>query len=86
MEDLVKDVVALFNNTHWDKLKKYSNIYSVNCSLNAPCVHLQDITTIFNDAIWVATERDCSVYPIQLSIEVSGVKFFSIHSIEEFLS
>ena len=85
MDELVQDVVALFNNTHWDKLKKYSNICSVDGSLKTPCVHLQDITFLFKDFNWVATERDSSMYPIQLSVVFMGVKFFSIHSPEEFM-
>ena len=86
MNELVQDVVALFNNTYWDKLKKYSNIHSVDGLLHhLPTVHLQDITTVFKDSNWVATERISDDYPIKLSIFVDGIQFFSIHHPEEFM-
>ena len=86
MNELVEDVVALFNNKHWDKVKKHSEIYTINGDISGPTVHTSDITLIFKDLDYKAIERKCDIYPIELSVEVSGVKFFSIHSIEDFLS
>ena len=84
MNELVEDVVALFNNTHWDKLKKYSEIHSIDATFPMPTVHVHDITLLFKDQDYKATERDSSLYPIELSINVSGVKFFSLHNDVEF--
>ena len=86
MNELVEDIVALFNNTHWDKVKKHSEIYIINGDTSGPTVHTSDITLIFKDLDYKAIERECDIYPIELSVEVSGIKFFSIHSIEDFLS
>lgn len=84
MNELVQDVVALFNNTDWERLKQHPEIYSVNGSLKVPAVHVADVTTIFENYNYIATYRDSDLYPIELSVIIQGVKFFSIHSLEEF--
>ena len=84
MENLVKDVVELFNNTHWERIKSYPEVHSLDGTLPIPTVHVHDITLLFKDQDYKATERNSIMYPIELSIDVSGVKFFSVHHDEEF--
>lgn len=84
MKTLVKDVVSLFNNTDWERLKQHREIYSVDGSLKVPNVHVADVTELFEDCDYIAIPRNSEKYPIELSVIIQGVKFFSIHSLEEF--
>lgn len=85
MDELVQDIVALFNNPHWDKIKFHSEIYSVYVETPIPTVHITDVSLIFKDQDYKATKRNCDIYPIQLSVVFMGVEFFSIHQPEEFM-
>ena len=85
MNELVQNIVAIFNNPHWDKIKSHSEIYRVYGETPIPTVHIADVSLIFKDQDYKAIERDCDTYPIKLLIEISGVQFFSIHRPEEFM-
>ena len=84
METLIDDVVSLFNNTYWDKIKQYPEILSVEGAVNSPNAHVRDITELFKDCNYSATYRNSDLFPIELSVVFKGVKFFSIHSLEDF--